>query len=208
MGNLAGTDAFAAGMALAPTNAADLRAAPRYTLLIRVAKLVSQAGEYLCVIRDVSETGISARIFHPLPECDRMAMELQNGDRYGIELVWQDEERAGFRFTTPADIARIIECPSEFARRPVRINLAAPALVEVQGRGEYATIQDISQQGAKVACATSFAIDQRVKLLAEGMRDIFAKVRWRREGTCGLVFDETFQYGELARVVRHLQGGA
>jgi hypothetical protein len=122
--------------------------------------------------------------------------------------VWQDEERAGFRFTTPADIARIIECPSEFARRPVRINLAAPALVEVQGRGEYATIQDISQQGAKVACATSFAIDQRVKLLAEGMRDIFAKVRWRREGTCGLVFDETFQYGELARVVRHLQGGA
>ncbi len=69
----------------------------------------------------------------------------------------------------------------------------------------FATIQDISQQGAKVACTATFAIDQRVKLLADGMRDIHAKVRWRREGTCGLVFEETFQYGELARVVLHLQ---
>lgn len=208
MGILGDTGAFVAATNSAPADPADSRAAPRYTLLIRVAKLVSSAGEYLCVIRDVSETGISARIFHPLPECDRMAVELQNGDRYGIELVWQDEDRAGFRFATRADISRIIECPSEFARRPVRINLAAPALIEAHGRGEYATIQDISQQGAKVACATSFAIDQPVKLLAEGMRDVFAKVRWRRDGTCGLVFDETFQYGELARVVCQLQGRA
>lgn len=205
MGNLVGTDAFAATRASVPADLAEMRAAPRYTLLIRAAKLISRQGEFLCVVRDASEAGISVRIFHPLPASASMAIELQNGDRNQVELVWQDEERAGFRFTDRADIARIIESPSAFTRRPVRINLAAPALVEALGRCTYATIQDISQQGAKVACATSFAIDQRVKLLADDMRDIHAKVRWRKDGTCGLVFEETFQFGELARVVWHLQ---
>ncbi|QZH76228.1 MAG: PilZ domain-containing protein [Erythrobacter sp.] len=205
MGSLAGSEALVAAQASVPADLAELRAAPRYTLLIRAAKLVSRQGEYLCVIRDASETGISARVFHPIPSAKSMAIELQNGDRYKVELVWQDAERAGFRFSDMADVARLIACPSAFTRRPVRINLAAPALVEAHGISTYATIQDISQQGAKVACAASFAIDQRVKLLAEGMRDIPAKVRWRREGTCGLVFEETFQYGELARVVLHLQ---
>ncbi|MDF1833570.1 MAG: PilZ domain-containing protein [Alteraurantiacibacter sp. bin_em_oilr2.035] len=183
----------------------EMRNAPRYTLLIRAAKLVTQAGEFLCVIRDASETGISARIFHPLPSGRQMSIELQNGDRYDVEMVWQDADRAGFRFAHSADIRKIIECPSRFDKRPVRINLTAPAQVEIQGRAEYATIQDISQQGAKVACSSSFAIDQRVRLMADGMRNTSAKVRWRGNGACGLVFEETFQYGELASIVSRLQ---
>ena len=43
------------------TPGADQRAAPRFTLLIRAAKLVSAQGEFVCVIRDVSETGVSVR---------------------------------------------------------------------------------------------------------------------------------------------------
>ena len=184
---------------------ADQRAAPRFTLLIRAAKLVTREGEFLCVIRDASESGISMRIFHPLPRCDGMILELQNGDRYGVELVWQEEDRAGFRFNIEADINRIIESPSRFAKRPVRLNIGAAAEIEAMGRAEHAVFQDISQQGAKLACSRSFAIDERVKLRADGMPEIFAKIRWRREGTCGLVFEETFQYGELARIARRLQ---
>lgn len=188
-----------------PAASPDQRRAQRFTLLIRAAKVVTRDGEYLGVIRDASESGISMRIFHRMPDSDHMWLELQNGDRYGVSLVWQDEERAGFRFGSQADIKRIIESPSRFSKRPVRLNLTAPAEIEAMGRCEYATIQDISQQGAKVACSSSFAMDQRVKLRASGLREIFAKVRWRREGTCGLVFEETFQYGELARIVRDLQ---
>ncbi|MDE1468233.1 PilZ domain-containing protein [Aurantiacibacter sp. D1-12] len=185
--------------------APEKRRAQRYTLLIRAAKLVTREGEYLGVIRDASESGISMRIFHRLPDCDNMWLELQNGDRYGVQMVWQDSDRAGFRFGSTADIKRIIESPSRFTKRPVRLNLTAPAEIEALGRCEYATIQDISQQGAKIACSSSFATDQRIKLRAPGLRDTFAKVRWRREGTCGLVFEETFQYGELARIARDLQ---
>lgn len=189
----------------ADTDAAEQRRSQRYTLLIRAAKLVTRYGEFMVVIRDASEDGISMRIFHPLPECPNMVVELQNGDRYGVDLRWQDANRAGFRFTSDADIARIIESPSRFSKRPVRINLTAPAQIEAADRCEYATIQDISQQGAKVACSSRFAIDQRVRIFADGMPRTQAKIRWRREGTCGLVFEDTLQFAELAQVVARLQ---
>ncbi len=184
---------------------AEMRDAPRFTLLIRAAKLVTRRGEFLCVIRDASDTGLSARIFHPLPSCKEMTVELQNGERFDVEMVWQEEDRAGFRFKSRVDVKTIIESQSSFAKRPVRINLTAPAQIETLETAEYATIQDISQQGAKVACMNGYAIDQRVKLLAAGIRDTHAKVRWRQDGTCGLVFEETFQFGELARIARELQ---
>lgn len=195
------------GKARQPTavNPEDLRAAPRFTMLIRAAKLVSSRGEFLCVIRDASDTGMSMRIFHRLPKSRDQIVEMQNGDRYEMELVWQEDDRAGFRFLTPIDVNWIIECPSPFSKRPVRLNLTASAQIETLGLAEFATIHDISQQGAKISSTHNYAIDQRVKLCAAGMRDTFAKVRWRRDGMYGLVFDETFQFGELARIARKLQ---
>lgn len=183
----------------------EKRTAPRFTLLIRAAKLITPEGEFLCVIRDASESGVSVRIFHALPDCGGMLVELQNGDRYELELIWQEQDRAGFRFTGPTDIARIIESPSRFSKRPIRLNLEAAAEIETGGRIEGAKVLDISQQGAKISCNARFSIDQRVKLRAPGMRETHAKVRWRRDDTCGLIFEDTYQFGELARIVELLQ---
>ena len=36
---------------------------------------------------------------------------------------------------------------------------------------------------------------------------INAKVRWRRGDTYGLVFEDTFQFGDMARIVAGLQLG-
>ncbi len=192
----------------APSGEVEQRVAPRYTLLIRAAKLVCEAGEFLCVIRDVSESGISVRIFHPLPDCPYMRVELQNGDRHQMEMVWQEEDRAGFRFLETADIARIIASPSRFAKRAIRLNLAAPATVTtLDGRREEVEFVDLSQQGAKITCSSRFAIDERVKIAAPGLPETHAKVRWRKEGSCGLIFENTYQYGDLARIAAQLQHG-
>lgn len=196
----------ATSVSLSAQTEAELRTAARFTVLIRAAKLIAPDGEFLCVIRDVSETGLSARIFHQLPECGAMLIELQNGDRYEADLVWQDEERAGFRFHKPVDVSRLVEVPSHHSKRAIRLNCEASAELLASPQVFPVHIQDISQQGAKLTTPEHFSIDQRVKLRAEGMREIEAKVRWRRDGTCGLIFEETFQFGELARIVQHLQG--
>ncbi len=185
--------------------ALDQRAAPRFTMLIRAAKLRCPAGEFLCVVRDASESGVSVRLFHPLPDDDRLLLELQNGDTHELQLVWEEQDRAGLRFLAPVDISRIIECPSRFAKRPVRINLTAPATLAGGAIKAEAVIHDISQQGAKVTSDTRFAIDQRVRLSAPDLPEVNAKVRWRRGDTYGLVFEDTFQFGDLARIVAAMQ---
>ena len=55
----------------------------------------------------------------------------------------EEADRAGFKFLTAVDIARIIECPSQFAKRPVRINLYSdtqtrptPAMKDAMMRAE------------------------------------------------------------------------
>lgn len=187
------------------TAAAEQRIAPRFTLLIRAAKLIMPTGEFLCVIRDASESGISVRTFHALPQCKDMTIELQNGDRYSVEHVWEEQDRAGFRFTQDVDIRRIIESPSRFAKRPIRIKLETPAEISCLAGKADVTIHNISQQGASVTSGMRLALDQRVKISAWGLRETAAKVRWRNGKEFGLAFEDTYQFGELARIARMLQ---
>ena len=65
----------------------EQRGAQRFTLLIRAAKLVTSKGEFICVIRDVSTTGVSVKLFHQVPDEDEMALELQSGDLYKINSI-------------------------------------------------------------------------------------------------------------------------
>lgn len=183
----------------------EQRSASRFTLLIRTAKLICSEGEFCCVVRDASTSGIKARIFHKLPEVEDMLLEMPNGDLHAMRLAWEEQDHAGFRFTQDADISRIVESPSRFAKRAVRINVQVDGEVaNIQGRAPV-TIHNLSQQGAMITCDAHYSIDQRLKLIAPLLPEVQAKVRWRKGNSYGLVFDDLFQFGELARLVAELQ---
>jgi hypothetical protein len=193
--------------AVVDETAGDPREAPRLALLIRAAKLVAGDAEFLCIVRDASESGVSVRLFHALPPELPLALEMPNGDRHALERVWEDEGRAGFRFRDPVDIARIVESPSEFARRGVRVRMAVPCEITAGGRRVPATIRNLSQHGALLSTTEPLSLIQRVRLQASGMPEIAAKVRWRRHDHYGLSFEDTFQLSELAALVFALQRG-
>jgi hypothetical protein len=184
----------------------ELRIAPRFTLLIRTAKLISASGEFLCVIRDASASGVSIRIFHPLPPGEQLTLELPNGDQHAIERVWEREGSAGFRFSVPVDIDRLLQNKSRFPKRPVRLKLQLPALISCYGTTAGVVIRNISQQGALIESPFRLAIDQRLRVEADNLPVIQASVRWRRASEYGLVFDDTFQFAELAKLAAQLQG--
>jgi len=183
----------------------ELRSAPRFTLLIRAAKLVASDGEFLCVVRDASESGVSVRLFHPLPPDVPLTLEMPNGDRHLLERVWEEAGKAGFRFREPADIERIVEGPSRFSRRAVRVNLEVSCQLEAGGRRFGGKIRNLSQQGAQICTAERLSLIQRIKLTAHGLPEIAAKVRWRRDDCYGLSFEDTFQFAELAALAFELQ---
>jgi hypothetical protein len=191
---------------------AEQRSAPRFTLLIRAAKLVSSQGEFVCVIRDVSETGVSVRLFHDLPVGDDFALHMPAGAIYEIERRWHRGNEAGFAFAAPVEVEKLVNESSDYPKRGLRLGLCFPVMVNTLSGSFEAVVENLSQQGARITCDRLLAIDQTVRLTAPGLsadkREVRAKVRWRREQFYGVVFDDTFTLGEFARLAARLQAPA
>jgi len=190
----------------------DQRAAPRFTLLIRAAKLVSAQGEFVCVIRDVSETGVSVRLFHALPACQSFALHMPAGATYEISPVWQRDNEAGFTFDAGVEVEKLVNESGEYPKRGLRLGLCFPVTINVLAGSFEALVENLSQQGARLTCDRLLAIDQTVRLempdLAGKPREVRAKVRWRRDQQYGVVFDDTFTLGDFARLAALLQAPA
>ena len=187
---------------------AEARIAPRVTLLLRIAKLVIDEREYPCVLRDVSPGGIRARLFVPLPDQGECILELGNGARFAIQPVWQRDGEAGFRFREgPIDLAQLIEEPSPFPRRHLRLRIDAPLTVRslAEDTALAGRLTDLSQHGAAAELGPGLALRQLVRLELPHCPPIDARLRWRRGRAHGLVFDRCFRLDELAELARRLQ---
>jgi hypothetical protein len=183
----------------------DLRAAPRFALLIRSAKLVCDGGEYLCIVRDVSASGVRLRLFHPLPAQQQMTLELATGECFAIDRVWEREDHAGFRFVDAIDVHRFINEPGPHRKRALRLRIRFPAVVTLNGAPIDVTIHNLSREGARIESDQLFARGQQLKLQARGMPPMMGVVRWRKEPAYGLVFQQLFTFEELARLATTLQ---
>jgi hypothetical protein len=187
----------------------EQRAAPRFTLLIRAAKLVCEAGQFVCVIRDVSETGMSVRLFHALPCEDHFELHMPAGAVYQLIRVWQRDNEAGFRFADPVDAGTLINEASSYPKRGLRLGVCFPVTLTTLTQRCLGTVKNLSQQGALVECEGLFAIEQSLRIeaadIASELKEIRAKVRWRRGTGYGLVFEDTFTLGDFAKLAARLQ---
>lgn len=183
----------------------DQRGAKRYASLIRAAKLVSSQGEFVCVIRDVSSSGISIRTFHDVPRDEHQALELQNGDIYELRKVRGDGKEASFTFEGDVAVEKLIHEHWNYPKRQLRLNLSIPvSIATLTGKVKAVTL-NISQQGACLEADAAFALDQTVRLESRYWPDVRAKVRWRRDGEIGVVFDNTFSLREFAVLAARTQ---
>lgn len=190
---------------LADSGPCEERTAPRFTLLIRAAKLIGPEGEFIAVIRDVSESGISLRGFHALPGGEPLALELQTGERHALEKVWERGFEAGFSFKDTVDIVRLIAEAGRYPKRQLRLNLSFSVELALLGRRVRAEVVNISQQGARIVCQELLAIAQPLRIVADAFPDVRARVRWRRDGQFGVAFDDTFSLSQLAQFACAMQ---
>lgn len=182
------------------------RAARRVALLLRAGKLVSEAGEFLCILRDASTGGLKARLFHELPPAQRFAVELANGQRFPIELVWQRDGHAGFRFLDgPIDVHALTDESSVFPKRNIRLRVSVPVSVHVGEERHGGLLRDLSQNGAQIDIEPGLAIGQQVSLAVEGLPRLVARVRWRRGTAHGVIFQRGFRLDELAALIGRLR---
>jgi hypothetical protein len=109
-------------------------------------------------------------------------------------------------------VPQLISESGDYPKRGLRLGLCFPVTVSTLSQHHDAVIENMSQQGARLACNGLLAIDQLVRIAAPGigaeMREVRAKVRWRRDNHYGVVFDDTFTLGGFARFAARLQAPA
>lgn len=185
---------------------ADQRSDSRVSLLLRAGKLIASQGEFLCIVRDVSAGGIKVRLLHDLPSANQFELELANGESYPLALIWQNEGYAGFRFLDrPIDLINVVDEPSRFPKRGIRLRLELPVGIKIGTELHCAKLCDLSQHGAQIEIEPGLAIGQRVSLCADGFSELESRVRWRRRGAHGLVFQRGFRLDELAQLAAQLR---
>lgn len=186
----------------------DQRVAARFKLVLRVAKLRTTAGEFLCVLRDISDSGLKVRIFHPIPQNELCELELGGGEVLRVKRVWQHSGYAGFRFADPPfEVDRLIEEAGPFPKRHIRVRLnrPVPLMLAADGLQLPALLCDISQHGAALTLDQRLAIGRQVRLVAPQLPALTARVRWRRGTLHGLVFQQGFRLEALAQLVAAMQ---
>lgn len=186
-------------------SAENHREAQRFALLIRTAKLVCPGGEYLCIVRDISASGVRLRLFHDLPASEGLSLELANGYAYPLECVWHRDDHAGFRFTDVINVHEFMEEPSKWPRRPIRLHFKIPGTVIAEDLANEAVVHNISRYGARIETDRYLALQQKVVFDIGGAARINASVCWRSGRLFGLVFRQTFTFEELARLAAVLQ---
>lgn len=81
-------------------------------------------------------------------------------------------------------------------RATARVRLALPARIETIRGMQSVTLVNLSQTGAQVAAEEVPAAGSELVLMC-GAIDVFATVKWSRDGRCGLRFDEPVGREEL-----------
>lgn len=185
----------------------EQRVQPRFALLLRSAKLVGVSGEFLCIVRDVSESGAKLRVFHPVIDDEDISLEIATGERFSVEKIWERDGEAGFRFVDTIDVMRFVAEAGPFPKRPVRVRVAHPAVLTFAGSTAAATICDLSRQGARIESEQRLAIGQSLRLESDHLPEFEATVCWRRHPAYGLVFRQLMSMEDLASRVYRLQTG-
>lgn len=155
----------------------------------------------ICFVRRISPLGAVLSMESPPSRGARLDLELLTGDRLSGVIAWVQGREAGLRFDEPADMfgliaSNLVRQPGDGRRMP-RIELEAPAWLEAGSRSEIATLEDLSDGGARIETRLRLVPHEQIVLTLDGFRPAPAIVRWVRGRTAGIAFVPELPWQEL-----------
>lgn len=177
---------------------AEHRAAQRKSAMLRIAKVVCHTGEYVCLIRDLSELGIGLSFLHEAPPEPRIILQLTNGLTYPLERVWAGKRQAGYRFGSEISLEEFLREESPFESRPVRLDITADARITDGRTITRVRLIDISREGAKFESDGIHPEKRLVSFEALGLPQRLGQIRWQNGKQFGMRFQHPLEIQELA----------
>ena len=173
--------------------------------LMRAAKLICQSGEYICLLRDLSASGVRIGMFHAVPPETHVFLETPSGEVHAMIRMWERGTTAGFRFAKPVEPDDFLAELGAGDIRKLSLRMRVPALAVVNGLVQPVTLTSLSQGAANMETDGFLAVCQSFMLSVEGLGECGAWVRMRRGSKYEIVFDTIHRLDQLAQQALALQ---
>jgi len=178
----------------------ERRADDRVAPILRIAKLLSDSGERLLRVRNMSAGGLMAEVSNP-PEVGTVVQIEFSTQLIPATVVWIREGMVGLKFDQNLDLGELLADRKPrhgFRPRPPRLEVNCKASVRV-GKTYYTVdVHDISLGGMKVEPIEEYCVGKPVIVVVESLRPIKGEVRWYSDRKAGIVFDKALEFEELA----------
>lgn len=180
----------------------DQRADPRHRTVLQVAKLATERGDELCILRNVSAGGLRAEVYSQLAVGDSVQLELRTGRGMAGRVAWTSESAIGVAFDRKVPILSYLahQAIQELGRRvrPPRVRIGEPGILRLPEGDFLSSIVDASQAGMRLRTDRKLSAGDACKVVAEGLGERGALVRWCRDGEAGLQLKRPLSFREFA----------
>jgi len=186
------------------SGSANRRADQRHLSVFRVGKLITSAGQELCLVRNISSGGLMAHIYSPHHMGEHVAIELKAGSTVSGKIVWSRDKKIGVQFDDKVEVAEVLapqpnDDEADFIARAPRLDIKRRGRLRVGAHYQLIETQDISQGGAKFAPAGDAKTGDEVVLLLDGLPPLSGIVRWRHGDAAGITFKTSIPFEQLAQ---------
>jgi hypothetical protein len=189
----------------------DRRGQIRQVALLRVALLHAAGASDICVVKNVSPNGLSARVYRKLAPGEQVEVEFRSGELLAGSVVWERERDVGIAFAERIDVTAVLASGSVIEatkRRSVpRISVQCPGQLSTGLRLVDIMLQDISQGGASLEAMTQTGNLSSVQLSLPNLQPIAGVVRWTSGTKLGVSFNECIAFEQLARWIQARREG-
>jgi hypothetical protein len=188
-----------------PAPSDDRRLHARHVTVLRVAKINTQQSEELCLVRNISASGMMVHVYSDLSVGDPVSTELNSGKPIPGKIVWHREGMIGIEFDESVNPDRVLSghdfAPTASHPRPPRVGLELRGRIRTGSRYQAVTLCNISQGGANIRPSEPDAVLEKVILMVNGLPPIAGSVRWQDQEHAGIEFDIPVSFEVLARWV-------
>lgn len=179
----------------------DLRTEERLLALLPMAKLVTDASQDLCRIKNISAGGVHVESTSALLSGTELQIELGFEQRIPGTVVWTRGTSLGIKFAGDVDLRELLanrRPRSGYRPRPPRLDINCGATVKIGKLYHKTQVRDISLGGIKVALHDWDCVGKRAAVAIDSLHPIDGRVRWYKAGMAGILFDKPLRFEELA----------
>ena len=181
----------------------ERRGEQRHIALLRVALLHVEDSKELCVVRNISPSGLSARVYRKVVGGEQVHVEFRSGELLSGSVVWERDWEVGIVFLAPINVDSVLASRwvTENGQRRVlpRVKVGSRGRLKVGSRSFGVVLQDISQGGARVQSNSPITDTGDVVLTLPGLPPIGGVIRWVGGTEIGVSFNECLPFERLGQ---------